>query len=229
MKYIHVYVLLLVLVFHTSCGGQNQTNASKDNIKSETKDTVTSPRSNDPNFHTKYEYTDSIGKRLIIQNSYPRGGVAINGKKGYTSSTGKAHGFGIFWTRFINETASPLELTINFPSDSFAISSAPNSYFKLLLPPDTMTLDKQSLYNYGYEITDLRSFLDLSFNKPTMLQRTVNPKEECLFYVVMLNHTPDNGLIRAGLFSKGQDLFYKMSIGPFGSQIIPCGQIVFNK
>jgi hypothetical protein len=92
-----------------------------------------------------------------------------------------------------------------------------------------MTLDMQSMYNYGYEIADLRSFLDISFSKPTMLKRTINPKEECLFYVVMLIHVPDNGPIRAGLFSKEQDLFYKMSIDPFGSQVIPCGQIVFNK
>jgi ligand-binding sensor domain-containing protein len=41
MKYIHVYGLFLISVFHTFCG-QNQTNVSKDNIKSETKDTVTS-------------------------------------------------------------------------------------------------------------------------------------------------------------------------------------------
>ena len=229
MKYAHVYTLFLMLVFRTSSGGQNKTDLTKKNIKSETKDIVSSPGPNERNIHTKYEYTDSIGKRLIIQNSYPRGGVAINGNRGYTDSTGKTHGFGIFWTRVINETATPLELRINFPADSFAISSASNSYYKLLLPPNTMTLDKQSLYNYGYEITDLRYFLDTSLNKPTMLRRTINPKEECLFYVVTLNHTPDNGPIRAGLFSKGQDLFYRMSIDSFGSQIIPCGQIVFNK
>jgi len=40
MKYIHLYTLLLVVVFHTSCG-QNQTNVSKDNIKPETRDTLT--------------------------------------------------------------------------------------------------------------------------------------------------------------------------------------------
>jgi len=32
MKYIHLYVLLLMLVFHTSCGGQNQTTSPQDNI-----------------------------------------------------------------------------------------------------------------------------------------------------------------------------------------------------
>ena len=38
MNYSCVYALLLLSVFLTSCGGQNQTNVSKDNIKSEIKD-----------------------------------------------------------------------------------------------------------------------------------------------------------------------------------------------
>ena len=42
MKYIQVYALFLMLVFCTSCGGQNQTKSSKENSKSETKDTATS-------------------------------------------------------------------------------------------------------------------------------------------------------------------------------------------
>lgn len=41
MKYAHIYTLFLVLVFHTSCE-QNQTNVPQDNIKPETKDTLTS-------------------------------------------------------------------------------------------------------------------------------------------------------------------------------------------
>jgi hypothetical protein len=41
MKYVNVYAFFLMSFFHTSCG-QNQTNVAKDNIKSETKDTVTS-------------------------------------------------------------------------------------------------------------------------------------------------------------------------------------------
>jgi hypothetical protein len=66
MKYVHVYALSLLSVFCTSCGGQNKPDLPKENIKSETKDVVTSPGSNET-YHTKYEYTDSIGKSLIIQ------------------------------------------------------------------------------------------------------------------------------------------------------------------
>jgi hypothetical protein len=54
MKYPHVYALLLMVVFHTSCG-QNQTNVPKDNIKFEIKDLVTPPGSDAKHFDTKYE------------------------------------------------------------------------------------------------------------------------------------------------------------------------------
>ena len=127
----------------------------------------------------------------------------------------------------INETETPLELTINFPADSFAIPPSPDSYLKLYLPPDTMTLEKQSFYNYG--VTDLKSFLDTGLNKPTMLQRTINPKEECLFHIVALSFQ-SGGMVRAGLVLKEQDLFYRISIIPhFDSALFPCGQIVFKK
>jgi len=42
MKYIHVYTLLLMSIFHTSCMGQNNIELEKDNINYEIKDTVTS-------------------------------------------------------------------------------------------------------------------------------------------------------------------------------------------
>jgi hypothetical protein len=95
---------------------------------------------------TEVKYSDSTGKGIIIQNSLPRGGP-------YDTPTGKRFGYGIFWTRVINETATPFELTINFPADSFAIFLQPDSYLKLFLPPGTMTVDKESLYEYGYGAT----------------------------------------------------------------------------
>ena len=64
MKYTYVYALFLMFVFCTSCGGQNKPGPL-----------VTSPGSDEYNIRTKYEYTDSIGKRLIIQNSLPKGGI----------------------------------------------------------------------------------------------------------------------------------------------------------
>jgi hypothetical protein len=85
-----------MIVFHTSCG-QGQTNVSKDNIKSETKDIVTPPDLMILSIHSKYEYADSMGKRLIIQNSFSRG---IK----YTDPNGKKENKVLFWTRITNET-----------------------------------------------------------------------------------------------------------------------------
>ena len=84
-----------------------------------------------------------------------------------------------------------------------------------------MTDDKESLYDFG--ATGLKSFLDTGLNKPTTFQRTINPKEECLFYVLAI---PGAGC-RASFVLKGLDLFYRINIIP--DLLMPCGQIVFKK
>lgn len=203
MKYIHLNALFLVFVFHTSCGGQNKPDLSIDNSKSETKDKVTSPESDERNIHTKYEYTDSIGKRLIIQNSVSWGGIK------YTDPNGEVYVYAMFWTRIINETDNPLELKIHFPVDSYEIPSLPGKYYKILVPPDTMTFDKKSLFDFG--LTGLKSFLDSSIHKSSSLKRTINPKESSGFYVVMLCLVEGaHGTMRTGLSLKGQNLFYRI-------------------
>jgi hypothetical protein len=126
---------------------------------------------------TEYRYFDSTGIGVIIQNSLPRGGAT-------TDSTGKKFGYRIFFYRVINEAGSPLELTITFPADSFAIPHLSGSYAKVFLPQDTMTLNKEILYSYGIKGLDSSSFA--SFNKPTVLQRIIKPKEESQFYIGVL-------------------------------------------
>jgi len=224
MKHIHVYALFLVFVFCTSCGGQNKPDPQKEKIKSETKGIATSPVSNEKDIYTKYEYTDSIGMSLIIENGFPRGGTK------YTDPNGEVYVWAVFWTRIINETDNPLELKIGFPVDSYEVPSLPGKYFKILVPPDTMTLDKIPLFNYG--LTDLESFLDKSIHKPSSLKRTINPKESSGFYVVMLSLIEGaHGTMRTGLSLKGQDLFYRIKIDGSKSnskssdQEIQCGSI----
>ena len=222
-KPVKLFTLFLMSVFLNSCG-QNQTNSPKDNIKSETKDIVTSPGSNEK-YHTKYEYTDSIGKSLIIQNSFPKG-------EKYTDPNGKGYFKSIFWTRIINETDNPFELTIDFSGDSYelpsSVGSSVDNYRKIILPSDTMTHDKEDLFNYG--LTDLDSFLGNSIHKPSSLKRTINPKESSGFYVVLLFIKPKsgwqrvkgdgNGYTRAGFSLKGQNLFYTLN-----GKEIHCGSI----
>ena len=220
MKYIQVYALFMVLVFCTSCGGQKKQPPPKDNTKSETKDVSTSRW-----IDTKYEYTDSIGKSLIIQNSFPKG-------ESYTDPNGKEYFKVIFWTRIINETVSPLELKIDFPVDLYEVAGLPGKYSKVLVPPDTMTIDKVPLYDYG--LTGLKSFLDNNIQKePSSLKRNIKPQESSGFYVVfLLIDDGVDGAIRTGLSIKGQNLFYRISRYDKRSFLdekeINCGSISLN-
>jgi hypothetical protein len=175
---------------------------------------------------TEIKYTDSTGNSVIIQNSGPRGGG------GFIDDSGIRFGHRVFWTRVFNEADTPLELTITFPADSFALPE-PDSYMKVFLHPDGMTQESTTSFDGG-KATDyaLKLFQDTTSLKslchiPTKLQKTINPKGALLFYTVVLRHHR-RGISspRAGFVLKHQDLFYKIT--EFGSVLIPCGQIVFK-
>ncbi len=95
--------------------------------------------------YTDTTYASSTGKGITIQNSLPKGGNIKPGTP-YTDLTGKKYFFAGFWTRIINETKTAFEFEVNFPADSFPLSSPSDSYLKLFIPTDTMTVDKLSLY-----------------------------------------------------------------------------------
>lgn len=208
-----VHALLLMFVFCTVCKGQNKTELPKDDKIDNSNRRWKIKEYKLPDIHSE---TESQG--VIIQNSFPKGG-------GYADSNGRIYGVAIFFTRIINKTHNPLKLKINFPAESIAILSSPKTFLKLFLLPDTMTLDKVSLYGYG--ITDLKSFLDTGLNKPTMLERTINAQEECLFYVGV-HYLNGDHVTRTGLVLKEQSLFYRISING-GSTLIPCGHMILNK
>lgn len=166
-------------------------------------------------------YSETISNGITIQNSFPKGGP-------YTGPTTKNFHYShlVFFTRVVNETTTSVELNIHFSADSIAIPSSPGTFVKLFLPPDTMTLGKQFLFSYG--VKDLKSF-----DEPTRFQRTIHPKEECLFYVVAIFYQTNasawndyRGGNRAELVLKGQDLFYNML-----PQVdyLRCGNIISNK
>lgn len=172
------------------------------------------------NFKTNW-YSETNTNGIVIQNSLPKGGP-------YPGPTTKNFNYShlVFFTRIVNETATPLELNINFSADSIPIPNAPDTYVKLFLPADTMTRDKLTLYDYG--LSDLESF-----DKATRFQKTIGPHEECLFYVEAIFYqtraTAQNqyrGGNRAELILKGQDLFYRM---PPQIDLLPCGQIISKR
>ena len=225
----NLILLTLITTGLCSCGPTGKSKPDQVSIDLETVDSIAVNRNLEAskaekgerqNIDTEFKYADSAGKDVIIQNSLPKGGS-------YTNPTGNRFGYGIFWTRVINETDAPFELTVNFPADSFTIIPQHDSYLKLFLPPGKMTPDKESLYDYG--ATGLKTFMDTGLNKPTMLQKTINPKEEHIFYTGMLLRVPNNGPVRTGLVLKEQELFYRISIAQqLDSALIPCGQIIFK-
>ena len=88
----------------------------------------------------------------------------------------------------------------------------PGNHYKVFIADDTMTIDKEPLSNYGF--TDLKSFLDNNMDKPTSLERTINPKASSGFYVTILSHSTNitsSGALRTGFNLKGQDIIYKIS------------------
>lgn len=161
-------------------------------------------------------YSDTTINGIKIENGLPKGG-------GHDDANGNRFGFALLWTRITNESTTPLELKINFQADSFPIPPSPDSYLKLFLVPD-------SVYSYDYDSKGLNSFLDTELNKPTMLQKTIQPKEEYLFYIGIASTGKSGGMVRSGLVLKEQQLFYKVGILPhFESLLFPCGHIVFKK
>ncbi|MEL7004110.1 MAG: hypothetical protein AAFN93_15430 [Bacteroidota bacterium] len=172
------------------------------------------------NTDTKW-YSENEKDGVIIQNSFPKGGP-------YTGPTNEHFNYSylVFYTHVINETGHPIELSINFSADSIAIPNSPHTFVKVFLPADTMTFDKQNLFSYG--VTRLES-LDQSTN----FQRTINSKEDCLFYTVALFYqTKDNVLSegrggnRAEFVFNGKDLVFNM-LPQIDS--LPCGQIILSK
>lgn len=201
MRQLFVYALLLVLFFCTSCG-QTSTDAAKEKGRSKT---------NSPGFYKQYEYADASGARLVLQSGLPRCGARFKARNG------EEYSWVVFWSRIINETGNRLDLNIEFPVDEGEDTSSSGNYFKVLVPPDTMTIAKMPLYNYGLQ--DMDSFLDTSIQKSFVsLKRSVDPRDSTGFLVVVLSRlhnvqpNANLGFLRAALSLKESSLFYTISL-----------------
>jgi ligand-binding sensor domain-containing protein len=91
MKYITLYMFLVTIVFYTSCKEQNKTDLSKDAIKSEAKDTVTSYG---PNTMVRNVKQDKNGN-ILIASSFA--GVFRYDGKLFTNLTSSKIGSRRFW------------------------------------------------------------------------------------------------------------------------------------
>ncbi|MDY0990082.1 hypothetical protein SOM12_21800 [Flavobacterium sp. CFBP9031] len=212
-------ILLILVIVLFSC--KKDINSGFDTVDKQTLDSVKNTEKNkksnsniDKSIYTKYVYTNSKDKSLIVQNSLPKGGIK------YTHPKGNEYIYAVFWTRIINETDDSIELKINFPIDSYEIPTLPGKYYKTLIPSDTMTIQKIPLFNYG--LTNLETFFDKNIDKPSLLKRTIKPKESTAFYVVTFRLIGGDqyGVLRTELSLKGQNLFYKIR-----DKEILCGSI----
>jgi len=150
-------------------------------------------------------YSESNNNGIILQNSFPKGGLYEGSKKKYFN-----YSCLVFFNRIINQTEKPFELTVDFPADEIGIPDSPNTFVKLFLSSDKMTLEKQNLFNYG--LTDFDSL-----NDATKIKKILEPNEEHLFYVVAVFYQTRNdvqneyrGGNRTELVLEGENLFYKM-------------------
>ena len=213
--------LIIATVLLFSCGqGKESTSdfVTKESVESSDKLESQKPQINYSSqfIDTKYEYSESLGNNLIIENSLPKGGLK------YTAPNGEDYVYAIFWTRIINETTKAVDFTIDFPSDSIELPSSADNFFRVLLPTETMTSDKESLFNYG--LKDLESLLDKGLYKSPFLQQTINPCDSNTFYVVTLFNRGLEGTIRTGFSLKDEHLLYTIS-----NKEIHSGRLSFNQ
>lgn len=194
MKYLVSFILLFV---HPNSYGQNK--STRNWVDSELK------------------HTDSKGNLVTLIHSLPRGG-------GVVYKNGKKYSFVVFWTHVNNQSATPLELNVQFPEVTFFKS--PDSYIHIVLPKETMSMDKVQSFDYG--LTNLQSLLNDVSNQLCVLPKKIKPNEDYIFYTVVFIHMENWGPARAKFELKDQDLFYKISMGS-DTTIIPCGSLYFKK
>ena len=168
---------------------------------------------------SEVKLTDSKGNTVMVTNSLPKGG-------GVVYQNGKKYGYVNFWTRMSNQSATPIELKVKFPEVTFFKS--PDSYIKIVLPKETMKIEKVQLFDYG--LTNFQSLLNDESNQLGILQKKISLKEDYLFYVTVFIHIEGSGPAgpaRAKFELNDKELLYKISMGS-DTTLIPCGSLEFK-
>jgi hypothetical protein len=162
---------------------------------------------------TEVKYSFANQKDVIFTHSLPKGGGQYNLK-------GIKYNHVVFWTRINNQTSTPIKLQVTFPNITYLQS--PDAHIKILLPKDTMSHEKEQLFNYG--LTGFEFLLNDNTRQVKTLIKTIDPKKGYYFYIPVFMHEI-NGTARASIVLKGEKLFYKITIGK-DSAFIPCGSLV---
>lgn len=173
---------------------------------------VIKPELYDQFIDTKYVYSNALDKTLIIENSFPKGGLE------YTDLLGNTFVYAIFWTRISNSMDQPFDFSIHFPADSFLLPNSSDNYCRIVLPKAKMSLDKAPMFNYG--LSNLAVVLDPVVDQPSVFESIIPPMTSGMFYVITLFDHGIEGKIRAGLSIQDQNLIYTIN-----DTTIHCGVI----
>lgn len=214
--------IALILTFISSCGCER--NAKPVEVKANSELISISKKiesqfpvqevPNQDNVDTRYEYTDDNGNSVIVENSYPRGGQV------YTAPKGERYIYAVFWTRITNNTTDSLMLTIEF-LEEYQLPSSPDRVFKLLIPTDTLAIDKEISTNYGL---DLERYLNGHLYEQNDLKKIIKPNDCNGFYVVTLFNKGVEGTLRTGLTIEKDKILYRVN-----DKAIDCGRINLKK
>ncbi len=165
--------------------------------------------------YSKVAYTASTNKKTNISNSLPKGG-------GIVSYKGKEYNYFIFWTNVRNESSSPLDLNIKFPT---SISFTSNeSQVQVVFPKVQMSFDKLQAFDYG--LTDISSLFNIETNQLKSTQQRILPFSNYLFYSAIIIHKT-KWPVRAEYILKNKKLFYKITAGT-DVVMVPCGSLDFK-
>ncbi|MGB0973702.1 MAG: hypothetical protein ACPGU9_01810 [Flavobacteriaceae bacterium] len=158
-------------------------------------------------FHTEYTYDE-----ILIQNSYPKGGL------NYTHTDGNTYVYAVFWTQITNTSDDEVNLSISFNNKPFTIPNNPDNLFRVYLPKIDMNRKKDDLYNYGL---DVKSFLHTHIDKSSELEMTLASNESHVFYTLVISTKAIKGTIRAGYQLHHNKLTYAIN-----THSMSCGKLM---
>lgn len=167
---------------------------------------VREPEPESESLDTKHEFTDGSGNKVIVRNSYPRGGQWIK------DVNGTRYIYAVFWSQVQNSTHQDLGLEIAFPNRSLFLSELPDRSFRILVPSDVYTKEKDPLENYGL---DVEKYMHSQIETGKQFMLTIKPGETRGMYFVVLFNKGVDGTLRAGLEFVDDKIQYRVNKSVF--------------
>ena len=175
-------------------------------------------------------------RRLRIENG-PNQGLS------HTDTLGIKYNYRYLTSTITNDSTVPIHLRIALSSEYAYPAAHGDRKYKVFLLPRELTPDAPSLVN---NMTDgLGSFLDRCLENPYILDRILEPREQCVVTIGTLYSQPANcGVVPSALFAQSDSDSLEACDSPVGQDgstarvtlgvkldlcdgciLIPCGQI----